>query len=87
VVGSSDRVAAREVLFNTPPVANLIRERKTFQIPSIMQTSKRLGMVTMNDALMDLVERREVEPEEAFVQASDKTAFAAALKAKGFAVG
>jgi len=78
------RVAAREVLFNTAPVANLIRERKTFQIPSIMQTSKRLGMVTMNDALLELVERGQVEPEEAFVHASDKTAFAAALKAKGF---
>ena len=53
------RVAAREVLFNTAPVANLIRERKTFQIASIMQTSKRLGMLTMNDALLELV---DVEP-------------------------
>jgi len=80
------RVAAREVLFNTAPVANLIRERKTFQIPSIVQTSKRLGMVTMNDALLELVDRGQVEPEEACLHASDKTAFATALKAKGFQV-
>ncbi|HET9423900.1 MAG TPA: PilT/PilU family type 4a pilus ATPase, partial [Gemmatimonadaceae bacterium] len=43
------RVAAREILFNTPPIANLIREAKTFQIPSIMQTSKRHGMTLLND--------------------------------------
>src|SRR5207249_3132504 len=43
------RVAAREILLTTPAVSNLIREGKTFQIPSIMQTSKQLGMVTLND--------------------------------------
>ncbi|MGH7616328.1 MAG: type IV pilus twitching motility protein PilT [Gemmatimonadaceae bacterium] len=77
------RVAAREVLFNTSPVANLIRERKTFQVPSIMQTSKRAGMITMNDALVDLVDSRQVEVEEAYVHATDKASFVAALKAKG----
>ncbi|HWC46937.1 MAG TPA: PilT/PilU family type 4a pilus ATPase, partial [Casimicrobiaceae bacterium] len=44
------RVAAREILLSIPAVANLIREAKTFQIHSIMQTSRRLGMVTLNDA-------------------------------------
>jgi twitching motility protein PilT len=77
------RVAAREVLFNTAPIANLIRERKTFQVPSIIQTSKRLGMATMNDALIELVERREVDPDEAYVHATDKAAFVAGLKVKG----
>src|SRR2546422_146855 len=55
------RVAAREVLLSTPAIANLIREGKTFQIPSIMQTSKQLGMVTLNDALLDLVEKKRSE--------------------------
>ncbi|MDB4875488.1 MAG: twitching motility protein [Gemmatimonadetes bacterium] len=80
------RVAAREVLFNTPPVANLIRERKTFQIQSIVQTSKRLGMVTMNDALLELVEGRQIDLTEAFTHAADKPNFLVALRAKGYDV-
>ena len=51
------RVAAREVLLSIPAVSNLIREGKTFQIPSIMQTNRKLGMVTMHDALLELVEQ------------------------------
>jgi twitching motility protein PilT len=77
------RVAAREVLFNTAPIANLIRERKTFQIPAIMQTSKRLGMATLNDSLLDLVESRQIEADEAYVHASDKTHFLNAMKGRG----
>lgn len=78
------RVAAREILLVTPAVANLIREGKTFQIPSIMQTSKKLGMITMNDTLLDLVERKLVEPKEAWMKSVEKGSFVAALKAKGF---
>ena len=77
------RVAAQEILLSIPAVSNLIREGKTFQVPSIMQTSKRIGMMTLNDALLDLVERQLVEPREAYTKAADKTAFAAALKARG----
>ena len=50
------RVAAREILLSIPAVSNLIREGKTFQIPSIMQTNRKTGMVTLNDALMELVD-------------------------------
>lgn len=78
------RVAAREILFNTAPVANLIRERKTFQIASIVQTSKRLGMLTMNDALLELIDSNQVEIEEAYTHATDKANFVGALKAKGY---
>ena len=49
------RVAALEVLLVTAAVSNLIREGKTFQIPSIMQTNRGLGMVTLNDALIEMV--------------------------------
>ncbi len=77
------RVAAREILLATPAVSNLIREGKTFQIPSIMQTSKKLGMVTLNDALLELVDAKLVEPREAWTKAVDKTAFVASLKARG----
>ncbi len=57
------RVAAMEVLLTTAAVSNLIRESKTFQIPSVMQTSRRLGMITLNDALVDLVEKEKIEPQ------------------------
>jgi twitching motility protein PilT len=77
------RIAAYEVLLSTPAIANLIREGKTYQIPSIMQTGRRLGMVTLNDALLDLVVRDLVEPADACLRAPDRTGFAAALKAKG----
>jgi twitching motility protein PilT len=76
------RVAAREVLLSIPAVSNLIREGKTFQIPSIMQTNRRAGMVTLNDALMELVDAKQVEPREAYMKAVEKAGFAAALKAK-----
>ena len=74
------RVAALEVLIVTPAVSNLIREGKTFQIPSAMQTGKNVGMMTLNDALFDLVKKGIVEPEEAHGKAIDKTGFEAMLK-------
>ena len=77
------RTAAREVLFNTPPIANLIRERKTFQIMSIMQTSKRLGMVTMNDALLALVVSHQIDILDAYDSAGDKMTFAERLRGAG----
>jgi twitching motility protein PilT len=76
------RVAAREVLITIPAISNLIREGKTFQIPSIIQTNRKGGMVTMNDALMELVDAKLVESKEAYMKAIDKPSFAAALKAK-----
>jgi twitching motility protein PilT len=81
------RVAAREILLSMPSVANLIREGKTFQIPSIMQTSRRLGMVTLNDALLELVDANQVEPKEAYMKAVDKPGILAALKSRGREVG
>jgi twitching motility protein PilT len=77
------RVAAREVLLSITAVTNLIREGKTFQIPTVMQTSKRLGMVTLNDALLELVDGALIEPVEGYSKAVDKTIFLAALKARG----
>jgi twitching motility protein PilT len=77
------RVAAREILLTTPAIANLIREGKTFQIPSIIQTSKQLGMLTLNDALLDLVEKKEISADEAYMKSVEKAGLAASLKAKG----
>ena len=80
------RVAAREILLATPSLSNLIREGKTFQIPSIMQTSRKLGMVTLNDALVELVLSGQVDAREAYTKAVDKPAIAASLKARGIEV-
>ena len=81
------RIAALEVLIATQAVSNLIREAKTFQIPSIMQVNKANGMVSLNDALMDLVTRKLVEPAEAYAKAVDKAGFDAALKRAGINAG
>ena len=80
------RVAAREVLLSTPAVANLIRESKTFQIPSIIQTSRKVGMITLNDALLELVEKKQIEPDEAYLRSVEKASMATSLKARGFTV-
>ena len=77
------RVAAREILLSIPAVTNLIREGKTFQIPTVMQTSKRLGMVTLNDALLELVDGKLIEPQEGYTKAVDKTMYLQAIKARG----
>jgi twitching motility protein PilT len=77
-------VAALEVLVVTPPVANLIREAKTFQIPSTMQTGKSFGMQTQNDGLLELVKSRQVEPDEAYAKAVAKAEFRQQLDRAGF---
>ena len=78
------RAAALEVLIVTSAVSNLIREAKTFQILSMMQVGKAVGMVTLNDALMDLVTRKLVAPEEAYTKAIDKPGLEVQLKRVGF---
>ena len=80
------RAAALEVLLGSGSVANLIREGKTFQLPSIMQTGKAAGMVTLNDALFDLVKRKVVEPKEAYLKSVAKAEFRSMLERAGHKV-
>jgi len=77
------RVAALEVLIVTSAVSNLIREGKTFQLPSLMQVGKNVGMITLSESLIDLVKRKLVAPEEAYAKAVDKSGFEALLKRLG----
>jgi twitching motility protein PilT len=77
------RIAALEVLIVNSAVSNLIREAKTFQIPSIMQTGKRLGMVTLNEALLQLAASGQVEAAEAYAKAVERDEFAKLLQAQG----
>jgi len=78
------RVAALEVMLVNSAVANNIRERKTYQIPSIMQVSAKLGMTCLNDSLMKLVMEDKVEASEALAKAVDKEDLKAKLKVAGF---
>jgi twitching motility protein PilT len=59
------RVAAYEILIGVSAVSNLIREKKTFQLYSVMQTGKALGMMTLNDSLIALVRKGSIEKSEA----------------------
>ena len=74
------RAAALEVMVASASISNLIREGKTFQIPSIMQTGKKLGMCLMNDSFLDLVKRQVVKPEDAYAKAVEKAALLALFK-------
>ncbi len=69
------RCAALEILFVTAAVSNLIREGKTFQIPSVIQTGKAKGMQLMDQSLLNLVEARKISIEEANKYAVDKSLF------------
>ena len=78
------RVAAREILLVNKAVSALIREGKTVQIPNIMQTQKRLGMETLNDALLGLVKSKTIEPEEAYVRSVEKREMSSKLRVLGY---
>jgi twitching motility protein PilT len=77
------RVAAYEILVGSSAVSNLIREKKTFQLFSLMQTGRNQGMVTMNDSLMELVRTGKVEPMEAYMKSVNKMEFKNALTREG----
>jgi hypothetical protein len=71
------RALALEILINSGAVSNLIREGKTFQIPSVIQTGRKIGMTLMDQSISDLVEQGAVTWEEGMAHAQDKSAFAA----------
>ncbi len=78
------RAAALEILVSTPAVRNLIREGKTFQLPSVIQTGTKEGMQTLEHALAELVATGKVSQEEANMKAPDKEAFMKLLKERGW---
>ena len=69
------RVAALEILIATPAVRNLIREGKTHQIPSMIQTGKKYGMQLLDDAIMDLYQKGNISADDAYAKANDKARF------------
>lgn len=73
------RVAVFELLKGTLSVGNLIREAKTFQLPSLMQIGKSIGMRTVDMALEELLALKLITPEAAYVRAEKKELFEALL--------
>ena len=69
------RVAALEILIATPAVRNLIRDAKTFQIPTVLQTGKKYGMQSLDDAIMDLLENGIISADDAYLHGLDKQRF------------
>jgi len=79
-VDKKGRCAALEILICTPAIRNLIREGKTFQIPSAMQTGKKFGMQTLDDAIMLYLEKGMISSEVAYTNCIEKGKFVQFLK-------
>jgi twitching motility protein PilT len=73
--GGSGRLAALEILINTPAVANLLRQGKLDQLENVMQSGQNIGMRTMDGALQELVDQRMISGREAYEKALNKDRF------------
>jgi twitching motility protein PilT len=69
------RCPAFEILIATPAVRNLVREAKTYQIPSMMQTGKKYGMILLDDSIMELYNKGWISADDAYAKANDKSRF------------
>jgi len=74
------RCVALEILIATPAARNLIREAKTYQIPSTIQTGKKYGMQLLDDAILDLLNKGWISADEAYTKSNDKSRFRPFLK-------
>ena len=74
------RCVALEILIATPAARNLIRESKTHMLPGVMQTGKKYGMQLLDDAIMDLHNKKMISGDEAYTKANDKAKFRPLLK-------
>lgn len=81
---SGGRIAAFEIMVNTSSIASLIRDNKTFRIPSDIQTGAALGMITLDTHLMSLVNRELIDPNEALEKSQDVNAMREKLTSMGF---
>jgi twitching motility protein PilT len=79
-IDKKGRVAALEIMIATPAVRNLIREGKTFQIPSMIQTGKKYGMQALDDAILEHLTAKRISADDAYNKANDKAKFRPYLK-------
>jgi twitching motility protein PilT len=80
-IDKKGRCVALEILIATPAVRNLIREAKSYQIPSMVQTGKKYGMQLLDDAIMNLLNKGWISADEAYAKSNDKSKFRPFLKA------
>ena len=74
-VDKKERCVALEIMIANPAVRNLIRESKTHQIPSMIQTGRKYGMQLLDDAIMELLDKGWISADEAYTKANDKGKF------------
>jgi twitching motility protein PilT len=79
-VDKKGRCPALEILIGTPAVRNLVRESKTHQLNSMMQTGKKYGMQLLDDAIMELLNKGWISADEAYAKSNDKSKFRPLLK-------
>lgn len=79
-IDAKGRIAVLEILVVTPATSNLIREGKTFQIPSVIQTGKKYGMQSLDDAILEALQAKKIGPEDAYDKAIVKERFVQYLK-------
>ena len=76
------RLAAHEIMVGTSAIANLIRENKIHQVPSIIQTGKKDGMQLLDQHILEYLMSNQIDPVEAYMKANNKQAFRQYLKEK-----
>ncbi len=79
-IDKKGRLAVLEILVVTPATSNLIREGKTFQIPSVIQTGKKYGMQSLDDAILEAMQAKRISPEDAYDKSIVKERFIQYLK-------
>ncbi len=79
-IDKKGRCAALEIMIAIPAIRNLIRESKTFQIPSAMQTGKKYGMQTLDDSIMVLLQAKKISADDAYAKCNNKDTFRPYLK-------
>lgn len=79
-IDKKGRTPALEILIANPAVRNLIREGKTHQIPSMIQTGKKYGMQLLDDSIMELLNKGMISPDDAYSKSNDKARFRPFLK-------
>ena len=79
-IDKKGRIAVLEILVVTPATSNLIREGKTFQIPSVIQTGKKYGMQSLDDAILEAMQAKKISPEDAYDKSIVKERFVQFLK-------
>lgn len=74
-IDKKGRCAALEIMLATPAVRNLIREAKTFQLPSVIQTGKKFGMQSLDDSILERLNAGWIDPDDAYNKCIDKAKF------------